>query len=197
VAFKEWAVVVDALGRGEQIVIVRKGGISEGRGGFKMEHPRFLLFPTLFHQQRESVIGSAQARYDAIAPFFPPADTLRIEYFAELVTARHLESLSVALALRGQHVWGDEVIEERFDWGREKAIFALAVRVYKLAEAVELPMLATYGGCKSWIELDREIPTAGAIPVLGEVEFEAKLGKFNAALGRAGSREAERAVSAG
>ncbi len=194
-AFKEWAVVVDALGRGDQIVILRKGGISEGCGGFKMEHPQFLLFPTLFHQQRESVIESAQTRYDAIAPFFPPADTLRIEYFAELVTARHLESLSVALALHGQHVWRDEVIEERFDWGREKAIFALAIRVYKLPEAVELPMLPIYGGCKSWVELDREIATNGATPVLDAGEFEAKLGKFNAALGRAGSKEAKRAVS--
>jgi UDP-N-acetylglucosamine 2-epimerase (non-hydrolysing) len=28
-AFKEWAVVVDALGRGEQTLILRKGGIQE------------------------------------------------------------------------------------------------------------------------------------------------------------------------
>ena len=58
-AFKEWAIVVDALGRGEQILILRKGGIAEGRGGFKPEHERFLLFPTLFHQQRESVLPAA------------------------------------------------------------------------------------------------------------------------------------------
>jgi hypothetical protein len=30
-AFKEWAVIVDTLGRGGQIVILRKGGISEGK----------------------------------------------------------------------------------------------------------------------------------------------------------------------
>ncbi len=54
-AFKEWAIIVDALGRREQIIILRKGGISEGRDGFQMEHPQFLLFPTLYHQQRESV----------------------------------------------------------------------------------------------------------------------------------------------
>src|SRR5512138_2779668 len=51
-AFKEWAIVVDALGRGEQILILRKGGIAEGRGGFRPEHTRFLLFPTAFHEQR-------------------------------------------------------------------------------------------------------------------------------------------------
>ncbi len=181
-AFKEWAVVVDALGRGEQIVILRKGGISEGRGGFQMEQPRFLLFPTLFHQQRESVIAPAQARYDLIAPNFPPTDRLRLEFFAEVVFAEQLHSLSQANALRGQHVWRDEVIAERFDWGQEKAIFALAVKIFRLPEAIELPMLPAYGGCKSWIELDREIVTDGARPVLPDAEFERKLGRLRSAL---------------
>src|SRR5258706_2646458 len=117
-AFKEWAIVVDALGRGEQIVILRKGGIGEGRGGFKMEHQRFLLFPTLFHQQRESVIPAAQARYDQIAPLFPPPDRLRLEWFAEVVAARQLRSPAQAGALRGQHVWRAEVIEQRLDCGK-------------------------------------------------------------------------------
>ena len=92
-AFKEWAVIVDALGHGGQILILRKGGISEGRGGFAVEHPRFLLFPTLFHQQRESVIPSAQTRFDAIASGFPPADQVRIEYFCDVVAWRNLECI--------------------------------------------------------------------------------------------------------
>ncbi len=79
-AFKEWAVIVDALGRGAQSIILRKGGISEGRGGFKMEHPRFLLFPTLFHQQRESVLPTAQARYDEIAPHFAGPEKLCADF---------------------------------------------------------------------------------------------------------------------
>src|SRR5580698_8599991 len=104
-AFKEWAIVVDALGRGDQIIILRKGGISEGRGGFKMEHPRFLLFPTLFHQQRASVIESAQERYDKIAPGLPIGDTLCLEYFAETIAAQKLDSSEELIALRGQHIW--------------------------------------------------------------------------------------------
>lgn len=182
-AFKEWAIVADALGRGEQIVILRKGGISEGRGGFKMEHARFLLFPTQFHQQRESVIASAQERYDEIAPSFPPTDKLRLEFFAEVVEARQLQSLEHALALRGQHVWRDEVIAERFDWGREKAIFAVAVRVYRLPQPVELPMLPVYGGCKSWIEIEQEISTEGACRVLDDQAFAGKLRQFRSILG--------------
>jgi hypothetical protein len=177
-AFKEWAIVVDALGRGEQIIILRKGGISEGRGGFQMEHQRFLLFATLFHQQRESVLANAQTRYDAIVPTFPPKDKLRLEYFAEVAQAKQLHSQGELNALHGQHIWRNEVIAERFDWGKSKSIYALAVRVYRLPQAVELPMLSAYDGCKSWIELDHEIHTDGAKTVLDELSFGARLTRF-------------------
>src|SRR5262245_55438389 len=124
-AFKEWAVIVDALGRGEQILILRKGGLTEGRNGFRIEHPQFLLFPTVYHQQRESVIPATQTRFDEIAHRFPPADFVRLEYFAEAVASRRLESLSAAESLRDQHCWRDEVVAARFDWGKAKNIFAI------------------------------------------------------------------------
>jgi hypothetical protein len=182
IAFKEWAVVVDALGRGEQILILRKGGISEGRGGFQVEHPRFLLFPTLFHQQRQSVLPKAQARFDEIAPLFPSADTLRIEFYAEIVEWRRLESLADAERLGGQHIWRDEVIAERFDWGKSKSIFAVAVRVFRLPGPVILPMASSYGGCKSWVELERDIEVNQGAPVLSESEFAGRLLRFTGAL---------------
>src|SRR6201995_425311 len=50
-AFKEWTLICEALGRGAQSLIIRKGGIAEGRDGFRFKHPDFLLFPTLFHEQ--------------------------------------------------------------------------------------------------------------------------------------------------
>src|SRR2546423_583493 len=182
IAFKEWAVVVDALGRGEQIIILRKGGISEGRGGFKVEHERFLLFPTLFHQQRESVIESAQTRYEEISPSFPKADRVRIEFYAEVVDWRELRSLKDAERLRGQHIWRDEVIAERFEWGRKKEIYAMAVRVWRLGDAYELPMRKSYGGCKSWIELEEEVCIERARAVLTEGQFEQRLKEFWSAL---------------
>jgi hypothetical protein len=177
-AFKEWAVVVDALGRGDQILILRKGGIHEGKGGFQIETPRFFLLPTLFHQQRDSVIAAAQNRFDEISPSLPPKEVARLEYFCEVTEWRRLNSLAAAAALHGQHVWRDEVIAERFEWGRESAIHALAVRVFQLPEPVTLPMLLEYGGCKSWITLDREIPTNGARPVLPDSSFETKVKAF-------------------
>ena len=182
VAFKEWAVVVDALGRGEQIIILRKGGLSEGSGSFQIEHHQFLLFPTRFHQQRESVVPAAQARYDVLAPNFPPPDKLRLEFLAEVIAWKQLDSLALAERLRGQHVWRDEVIAERFDWGRSQTIHALAVKVFHLPQPVELPMLAGYGGCKSWVDLEPEIAVEAARPVLSCAAFADKLEEFCEAL---------------
>ena len=151
-AFKEWVVIVDALGHGVQSLIFRKGGISEGRAGFCIEHNRFLLFPTLYHQQREAVIPSAQLRFDQIATDFPDPSRVRLEFFAEVVEWHQLDSLDALESLRGQHVWRDEVIIQRFDWGKDRSIFALAVRVFQLPQRVDLPSLACYGGCKSWVD---------------------------------------------
>jgi hypothetical protein len=181
-AFKEWAIVTDALGHGEQILILRNGGIAEGPGGFHVEQPRFLLFSTLYHQQRESVLPAAQARYDEIAPHLPPPEILRLEYSAEVVAWRKLDSLAAIERLRGQHIWREEVLAQRFDWGRQQSIFALAVRVARLPRPIELPMLPSYGGCKSWIELATDVPTDAAQPVLTEAAFQARLHQFETAL---------------
>ncbi len=183
VAFKEWAVVVDALGRGDQIIILRKGGISEGPGGFQLEHNRFCLFPTLFHQQRESVQPTAQIRYDALAPKLSP-NSVHLQFFAEVADWKFLDSLEAALRLRGQHIWREEVIRDRFDWGKSKSIYAMAVRVFRLPMPVELPMRTDYGGCKSWVELDTIVSTEDAQPVLTAREFNDKLQSFHAALER-------------
>ena len=93
--FKEWAVIVEALGQGEQIVILRKGGIAEGRDGFRAEHERFWLFPTRFHQQAEGVVPEVAGRFGAMT--FPSEDILRIQYAAEVVEARRLKSSVTAV----------------------------------------------------------------------------------------------------
>ena len=93
----------------------------------------------------------AQARFDKLE--MPPADVLRIEYFCRVVEWRRLESLADAQRAQKQHVWKPEVIAERFEWGRSKAIFALAVRSYRLPERIDLPMLPMPKGAAVEIEI--------------------------------------------
>jgi hypothetical protein len=168
--------------RGEQIIILRKGGLIEGPGGFQVEHPEFLLFPTLFHQQRESVLPEAQARFDGIAHLMPVPEVIRLECYAQVVGWHRLGSLAEAYALHGLHIWRDDVIEERFDWGHDKQIHVMAVRIFRLAAPVELPMLESYAGCKSWIEVAQDISTVDARAVLDDAAFSAQLLRFHKAL---------------
>src|SRR4051794_14308250 len=55
VGFKEWALVWESMLRGETSVLFRKGGIAEGRQGFRFKHAEFFLFPTFFHEQVQSL----------------------------------------------------------------------------------------------------------------------------------------------
>jgi len=184
IAFKEWSVVVDALATGTQIVLLRKGGIAEPRGGFRVEHERFLLFPTQFHQQRDGVVAASQIRFDQLQAMRTPQDDsrVRIAYSAEMVAWRKIPSLEIARRLEGQHIWQTAVIESRFDWGREAAIYAMALRVWSLPKSVELSMLPSYGGCRSWIELGVDVDDRGGHPVLSEAEFGLRLEAFDKVL---------------
>ena len=74
------------------------------------------------------------------------------------------------------------MIAERFDWGRDHGIYAMAVRVRQLAAPMDLPMLDGYGGCKSWIELEPAMDFTAANPVLEDAIFEQKLAGFREAL---------------
>ena len=172
--------MVDALGRGEQIVILRNGGIAEGSGGFRAEHDWFWLFPTRFHQQSEGVIESARERFEKLQ--WPAEDVLKIEFGAEVIEARQLGSLDQAKRLAGQHIWREEVIADRFDWGREQGIYAMAIRVQRLPEPMELPMLERFGGCKSWVELEPPMDFSLTEPVLNDLDFAVKLSAFQEVL---------------
>ena len=52
-ALKEWAITCEAIGRGEQILLLRKGGIHEDSKDFRVIHREFLLYPTYEHQKAD------------------------------------------------------------------------------------------------------------------------------------------------
>jgi hypothetical protein len=114
VAFKEWAIIVDLLAAGDQIIILRKGGIHEDRGGFKVEHRGFFLYPTLFHQQRESVLASARERCDQVLSKCEDPEKVLISSWAEVADTRWIDDWKKVEKLAPYHAWTEEVIRERF-----------------------------------------------------------------------------------
>jgi hypothetical protein len=170
-ALKEWAAVCRALAAGRQAVVLRKGGVAEASGEFRLEHPRFWLYPTFFHEQRAGLDADGVPLLERAEAERPPAGVVRLTHFAEATAGTYLvHELAGALLLAGLHVWSAETVRSRFAY-RRPGLWVVPLRVYRAAEAFDLPETAAYAGCRSWVELDRELPTAGAAPVLDDAAF--------------------------
>jgi hypothetical protein len=166
-ALKEWAVICKALAEGRQAIVLRKGGIAEASGGFALEHSRFWLYPTYVHQQRGGIKPEAKPLLEQAEAERPAAGVVRLSHFAEVEGIYHLHNLAGALRLTDLHLWSTETVQARFAY-RAPGLHVVPLRVYRAAQAIEVPETAAYAGCKSWVELDQDLPTDGAAPVLGD-----------------------------
>jgi hypothetical protein len=170
-AFKEWAVICRALAAGEQSIILRKGGIDE-KGSFRIEHTHFWLYPTYTHQQRTGVKEHVLPLLEQAEAERPPAGVVRLTHFAEVHGVYQLHDLAGALAVSSLHVWSLETVQARFVY-RSPGLFLLPVRIYRAAQGFDLPETPQYAGCRSWVELEQDLPTDGATPVLDDRAFDA------------------------
>jgi hypothetical protein len=171
VAFKEWAVICRALAEGRQALVLRKGGISEDGGEFRLEHTRFWLFPAYAHQQRAGVVEEAGPLLAQAEAERPPEGRVRLTHFAEVSGIYHVRDLAAAWKLAPLHCWSQDTVAARFRY-RSPGLYVLPLRVYRAAQAWELPEAPHYAGCKSWVELERGLPAEGATPALTEEAFD-------------------------
>jgi hypothetical protein len=171
---KEWAIVCEAMGRGEQSVIVRKGGIAEGRSGFAFRHSEFFLFPTFFHEQVDKV------RVDGAEIPQARAGEIEIRFFAKVIAAEHITSWETAAALEPLHILQPSVVRQRFDYDEAPGLHMALVRVFRLAPSWIFPDAPRYGGCRSWVKLPEGAPATTLEPVLTNRKHEERARQFRA-----------------
>jgi hypothetical protein len=179
VAFKEWSLVCQALGEGRQSIILRKGGIHEGKSGFSWKHDRFALFPTHFHEQKQHLRSTA-----GIILAEPDLTSHTIKYTAEIVHKVLLTDWEQVRALQPYHDWTESMIRERFDYTGDQTISLAVLRVYRLAEPLTFPDVPGYGGCRSWVQVPDPTDLTQT-PVLTEDEQEARLQTLLSMIGSA------------
>jgi len=151
-AFKEWAAICRALAAGRQDVILRKGGIAEPAGGFRVAAEEFLLLPTFVHQAPESLLPEARDLLRDIDADRPPEGTVVFRHRARVRDAAVVTSLADLERWRSRHVWSEAAVVERFRrWKDELQVLVVAVE--PLAAPITLPWHDGYGGCKSWVDL--------------------------------------------
>ncbi len=179
IAFKEWRGVCEALASGRQSLILRKGGIEEGSGGFAPEHPVFWLYPTRVHQAEQGLKPEARPTHDA----GPTAiSTIGLTALAVVAVIGRVDRVEDLGALDDLHVWTEETVTKRFHY-RSPGLWVLGVRVYRGDGPVTVAVTAAHAGCKTWVALEEAPRTAGLAPALAADEFEAVMGRLRSRLG--------------
>ena len=174
IAFKEWAVVCAALSSGRQTIILRKGGIDEGREGFRVKHSEFWLLPTRFHQDPSQLQADARPLWNEVQMRQPPPGTFAIDLYAVVEAVHEVHELTMLDRLSGEHILSAETIRQRFDY-RHPGLFVLAVKTYRIPSPHEVPDSPYIAGCRSWVELPQPLSTAGAVSVLENETFSQRL----------------------
>lgn len=162
-ALKEWANVIEALGRGEQVVLIRKGGIADPH--FGIEADRFYLYPTYFHQGETD-----------------PRTTATITHWVEVVRTWTLRDAELLDRLAPHVAIPRETLEARYRFRPDQALYVIGVRAFALAQPVTIAYHDEYGGCRSWISVDDEIDVDGSRAVLSDAELQANIESIDAML---------------
>jgi hypothetical protein len=167
-SLKEWASVIDALGRGEQILLIRKGGIADPKFGVEAE--RFYLFPTYFHT------GPSAENAE-------PADRVNITHWAEVVETWRVRDLELLYALQPFTIMDRENLDTRYRFREDQALHVLAVRAWRLPRPATIAVTPAYAGCRSWVSIDDEIDVDGSVAVLSEQVLARKIDEVAGLLG--------------
>ena len=181
-ALKEWDVVCEALGAGKQVIVIRKGGIAEGKGGLRFEHEEFVLLPTFFHQQAERVVPEADfaARQ---AGEEGERESVEIRHAATLVWHKVITDRTVLTKLQSFHILSPEEVETRFDQKPEPGVQIALLRVYRLDPPQHVPWQKSFGGCRSWAEMDADLESCSRVSVLSDERFAELERQLRAILG--------------
>jgi hypothetical protein len=155
-ALKEWASVIDALGSGAQIVLIRKGGLADA--SFGVEAQRFYLFPTNYHDA-----GGGEPT------------SVHITHWAEVVKTWQIRDAAMLPRLEALTILDSDAIETRYRFRPDQAINVIAVRAYRLANPVDVAMKPEYSGCRSWVSIDEEIDIDGSVAALSDRDLDAQI----------------------
>lgn len=175
VGFKEWAVVCAALARGDQCVLIRKGGIAEGREGFSFRHREFFLFPTWFHEQPSKV------KTDSPIPEQDPK-MIAIDVFAVVESTSVVREWKTAEALEPLHILRSEVVRERFEYDEAPGVHMAFVRAYRIVSPWRFPNDKRFAGCRSWVDLPSPPDELESEPVLSDQRHQRNRRVFEKAL---------------
>ncbi len=100
----------------------------------------------------------------------PQPDRVRIRAWAEVAAHFTTEDPRVVEALSPFHVWTADYATKRLRWKPRHPLHVLLLRVHRIPRPVTVRVKDEYHGCRSWVEIDRDLPFEGT-PVMADEEF--------------------------
>ena len=174
----------DLLAAGRMSFVLRKGGVHEdhGPGRFRLEEERFALFPAWEHEKLAWIKPAWLDGFRRTPVEAEPAE-LTIEAVAEVARAWVVPSREAFDRLDDLHPWAKPQVDLRFSYKPDRPLYAVALRVTRLARPRVLPNRAAFAGCRSWVPLEGAdaIEPAGD-PAVQPVEFDRRLARMDEAL---------------
>lgn len=181
VALKEWAVVVKALKSGQQIIMLRKGGISEEDGEFKVKENVFLLYPTFEHQNPIHLQFNYKMWLDEVCAKQKQLGDRKIMFdaYARVQDVMLLENVEKLKKLKTHFIFNDDYLDSRYEYKKDTLpLFCMSVRVYKIQKPVIAEEHLDYDGCRSWVYLKHTVAIEPSEPVLPDESFQKELKLF-------------------
>ena len=183
-ALKEWAVAVKALREGRQILLVRKGGISEETRHFRVSAEQFLLFPTYEHQRADLL--QLEFQPDLARVLAEPRDPsrLRFDTFGQVTDVFEIAEPAQVEALAPFYCFSTQYAEERLRWKPRHPLLVMAIRAYRLKQPLDVPTRPDFGGCKSWLTLDEDVTPDNLVAAVDEATYASQIAAVRAVLER-------------
>jgi len=181
-ALKEWASVLQAMDRGEQLVLIRKGGLIEPGSGFEVVNDIFVFYPTFEHQAVNYLREDYRGYFEQASRARAPEGSVRFECFGTAVSTHSVNEPALIKRLEAFHIFNEAFVTQRLKWQPDAPMVLVIVRVYRLAQPQMLPVDPSYAGCKSWVELKTSVLLEQAIPVLSDAVFRERLQQLEAIL---------------
>ena len=183
VALKEWAVTVEALARGAQILLLRKGGIHEEGKDFRVIHPEFLLYPTYEHQREDLLKAERQPDLARLLSDSPRSESITFSHFAKVEELLEVEEQEKVDDLSSHHIWTDAYAQSRLHCKPMLPLSIMLLRVYHMEQPATAPFIPEYGGCKSWVEVIPRVDLGQLTPALSDEEFQREVEAIRGSLG--------------
>jgi len=166
-ALKEWCAVVDAMGDGTQIIMMRK---------YPPAHNEFFLYPTYGFSKRKDYLDLyfQEQHHDLVRRSVESKEKGRTEirYYGSIGKVMEIgrENFGKFKNLSEYYIWSPDHVMNYFKDEKVKSAYIWAVRVYKLPKPQSINDLGP-GGVK-YVYLPIEISTANTTPIMDDAEFQ-------------------------